>query len=130
MRFQSFRTRGTGYFLPGPHGYASEAEARMEGGDKDRRGARLHSLQEYLRGDAPFASVAMDSTALAYGTKIIIPELDLLYASSIIFRAVDTGGAFKGKGLSRMDFCCDTRFESLSADINKSLLCVAIIEED
>ena len=85
----------------------------MEGGFFDRKGKPLHTLQDYLAGKAPFVSVAMDSKAFPYGTKLRIPELEKKYGQKIDFRVVDTGGAFKGKGTSRIDICTANRRASL-----------------
>lgn len=79
----------------------------MEGGPLDRCGRRLNTLDDYMNWKANEVSVAMDRLALPYGTLIRIPEIEkrLKVADPIPFRIVDTGSAFKGKGLSRLDIC-------------------------
>lgn len=109
---KSYPARGTGYF---------PENSRMEGGFLDRKGKPLHTLQDYLAGKAPFVSVAMDSKAFPYGTKLRIPELEKKYGQKIDFRVVDTGGAFKGKGTSRIDICTANRRASLDPAINGRL---------
>jgi 3D (Asp-Asp-Asp) domain-containing protein len=86
--------------------YTTENTA-MEGGPKDRCGRPLSTLVDYLNGDAEVVSVAMDSMALPYGTLIRIPEIEKRFAlkEAIPFKVVDTGSAFIGRGLARMDIC-------------------------
>lgn len=86
--------------------YTTENTA-MEGGPKDRCGRPLHTLIDYLNGDADHVSVAMDSKALPYGTLLRIPEIEkkFNFSEAIPFKVVDTGSAFYGQGLSRMDIC-------------------------
>jgi 3D (Asp-Asp-Asp) domain-containing protein len=93
----------------------------MEGGFLDRKGKPLHTLQDFLSGKAPYVSVAMDSKAFPYGTKLRIPELEKKYGRPIEFRVVDTGGAFKGKGTSRIDICTANRKASLDPTVNGKL---------
>jgi uncharacterized protein YgiM (DUF1202 family) len=109
---ESFRTRGTGYFPD---------SSAMEGGFVDRRGAKLRTLQQYLAGNADYVSVAMDTNAFGYGQKLRIRELEEKYGRVIEFRVVDTGGAFRGKGRSRVDICVANRSASLDATINGML---------
>ncbi len=63
----------------------------------------------------------MDSKAFGYGTKLRIEELERKYGKAIEFRVVDTGGAFKGKGTTRMDVCVSTKDATLDATINGTL---------
>lgn len=110
---QVHRSRGTGYY---PH------NSRMEGGYKDMRGKPLHTLQDYLAGRAPYVSVAMDNRAgFPYGQRVRIQELEQKYGRPIEFRVVDTGGAFKGRGTSRIDICTANRRASLDRTINGPL---------
>lgn len=111
-RGDSFTARGTGYY---------PSSSAMEGGFVDRRGARLRTLQQYLAGSAEYVSVAMDSNAFAYGTKLRIRELEEKYNRVIEFRVVDTSGAFRGKGRSRIDICTANRAASLDSTINGTL---------
>lgn len=114
-RGQRFSSRGTGYFPDA---------SPMEGGFKDRLGRPLHTLQDHLAGRAPYVSVAMDSRAFPYGTKLRIPELEAKYGRPIEFRVVDTGGAFRGRGTSRVDICTANRRASLDPTINGRLTLV------
>ncbi len=107
------QSRGSGYY---PH------NSRMEGGYVDRRGNRLHTLQDYLAGRAPYVSVAMDKNLrIPYGTKLRIAELEKKYGRPIEFRVVDTGGAFTNRGFSRIDICTASRRDSLDPTINGPL---------
>lgn len=108
----SFVSRATGYY---------PASSQLEGGFKDRLGKPLHTLQQFLAGSAPYASVAMDSSAFKYGTRLRIHETDAKYGRSVIFRVVDTGGAFRGKGRTRIDVCVANRSASLDASVNGTL---------
>jgi hypothetical protein len=104
--------RGTGYY-PSWDG--------QEGGYHDRKGERLYTLQDYLAGQAPYVSVAMDVPAARYGTLLRIPELEAKYGQQIPFRVVDTGGDFEGTGRSRIDICTANRRASHDKVINGSL---------
>ena len=86
--------------------YTTENTA-MEGGPLDRCGRKLNTLDDYMNWKANEVSVAMDRLALPYGTLIRIPAIEkrLNVADPIPFRIVDTGSAFQGKGLSRLDIC-------------------------
>lgn len=108
----SFTSKGTAYY---------PANSRLEGGFVDRKGARLRTLQQFLAGDADYVSVAMDSRAFSYGQRLHIRELDEKYGRKIVFRVVDTGGAFRGKGRSRIDVCVANRAASLDPVINGRL---------
>jgi len=110
-----YSSKGTGYY---PHNSA------LEGGFKDRRGAPLKTLQDFLAGRSNYVSVAMDSNAFPYGTKLRIPELERKYGRVIEFRVVDTGGAFKNKGTSRIDICTANKSASLDPTVNGRLTLV------
>ncbi|AKU96905.1 hypothetical protein AKJ09_03569 [Labilithrix luteola] len=105
----SFVARGTGYY-PDP--------SALEGGYNDRKGKPLTTLQQFLAGDADYVAVAMDSTAFKYGQRLRIRELESKYGRSIVFRVVDTGGAFRGKGRTRIDICTKNQQASLDPTIN------------
>ena len=108
----SFTSRGTGYYPD---------SSALEGGFKDRVGKPLHTLQQFLSGSAPYVSVAMDSSAFKYGTRLRIRELESKYGRAIVFRVVDTGGAFRGKGRARVDVCTANNRASLDPTINGTL---------
>jgi hypothetical protein len=63
---QKFKARGTGYYPD---------SSALEGGFVDRRDQPLRTLQDFLSGKSSYVSVAMDSKAFPYGTKLRIPEL-------------------------------------------------------
>lgn len=117
----TFHAKGTGYY---------PANNAMEGGMKDRRGKDLQTLQDFLSGKSKYVSVAMDKKMkIPYGKQLSIPELDKKYAGElkklglehIPFRVVDTGGAFTGKGTSRIDIATADRKASLDPTINGPL---------
>lgn len=112
-----FRARGTGYY---------PANNAMEGGFSDRRGVRLRTLQQYLNGSADYVSVAMDPHAFNYGQKLRIKELEQKYGRQIEFRVVDTGGAFMGRGTSRIDICTANSSASVDPTINGMLTIAAV----
>jgi 3D (Asp-Asp-Asp) domain-containing protein len=109
---KSFVAKGTGYFPD---------SSAMEGGFVDRKGVKLTTLQQYLSGAASYASVAMDSNAFPYGQRLRIHELNDKYGRDIVFKVVDSGGAFKGKGTSRIDICTASSKDSLEPTINGTL---------
>lgn len=115
----TFMAKLTGYFPPPEGGYATKEEEEMEGGAYDRIGKPLCTLQEFLRGEAPYVSVAMDFRVFPYGTKLTIPALEEKYGKPIIFRVVDTGGAFRGQGTSRIDICVENKRASWDRAINR-----------
>ena len=112
---QKFKARGTDYYPDA---------SPLEGGFVDRRDQPLRTLQDFLSGKANYVSVAMDSKAFPYGTKLRIPELEAKYGKRIEFRVVDTGGAFVGKGTSRIDICTANKRASLDSVINGPLTLV------
>jgi 3D (Asp-Asp-Asp) domain-containing protein len=108
----TFTAKSTSYY---PH------NSKREGGYVDRRDTQLYTLQAYLRGEAPYVSVAMDVNAFKYGTKVRIPEIDKHYGKKIEFRIVDTGGDFVGKGRSRIDICTENYRSTLHPLVNGRL---------
>lgn len=113
----SFRAKATGYF---------PFNDLMEGGFHDRRGRPLRTLQDYIAnghslGDGDYVSVAMDPNAFPYGTVLESPEVNTHYGRRVEFRVVDTGGAFYGKGTSRIDICNKTRADTLAPLTNSTL---------
>jgi 3D (Asp-Asp-Asp) domain-containing protein len=108
----SFTSRATGYY---------PSSSQLEGGFTDRLGRPLHTLQQYLAGSAAYVSVAMDTSAFKYGTRLRIHEIDAKYGRSVIFRVVDTGGAFRGMGRSRIDVCVGNRSASLDPSVNGTI---------
>jgi hypothetical protein len=117
-----WQARGTCYY---------PANNSMEGGHFDRKGQPLHTLQEFLANPegTPYVSVAMDTRVAPYGTQIHIEELDAQYRDQLAahglehipFRIVDTGGAFRGRGTSRIDVCVGGRQYANDPTINGRL---------
>lgn len=113
----SFRAKATGYY---PFNDA------MEGGFNDRQGHPLRTLQDYITGghtfgDGDYVSVAMDPRAFPYGTVLESPEVDAAYGRRVEFRVTDTGGAFYGKGTTRVDICNKTLADTMSRLTNDTL---------
>ncbi len=109
--------KGTGYY---------PANNRMEGGFVDKRDTPLRTLQDYLDGKASYVSIALDKNLykngqVKYGDTFRIPELEKKYGRKIIFKAVDTGGAFTNKGFGRVDICTRSEKHSLDATVNGKL---------
>ncbi|MEQ8192113.1 MAG: M15 family metallopeptidase [Candidatus Eremiobacterota bacterium] len=109
--------KGTGYY---PH------NSKMEGGYLDKKGNKLTTVQDVLDGKAKSAAIALDknlykSGQVKYGDSFTIPEMDKKYGRHIDFRAVDTGGAFTGKGFSRVDICTRSKKDSLDPTVNGKL---------
>ena len=113
---RSYQAVATGYF---------PKNVGIEGGPHDRHGKPLHTLQSFLAGKAPYVSVAMDRQLdIPYGTRLHIPELEDRYGRPIEFRVVDTGGAFTGKGYSRIDICTASQRHSQDGAVNAPLTLV------
>lgn len=108
----SFTSKGTGYY---------PSSSSLEGGFVDRKGVKLRTLQQFLAGQATYVSVAMDSNAFSYGQHLRIRELEAKYGRAIDFRVVDTGGAFRGRGRSRIDICVANHSASVDPSINRTL---------
>ncbi len=116
---RTFVSKGTGYYPDA---------SPLEGGFVDRKGKPLRTLQAYLEGTADYVSVAMDSIPFAYGTRLRIRELEAKHGKPITFRVVDTGGAFRNKGTTRMDICTANEKASLDPTINGKLT-VDVVDE-
>lgn len=127
QRLFSFSPRVTGYY-PTPSAEGS-AENRREGGNRDRHGHLLNTLQDHIAGKAPFCSVAMDAPCLPFGTKLCIPAFNKLYETQIEFRVVDTGEAFDGRRFTRMDICVENKRASLDDFLNGLHDVVALLAE-
>lgn len=71
----------------------TEAERKMEGGLKDRRGKPLHFLEDHLADPQqhPYVSVSGDDAAWPYGQRIALDAWP-----GAVFRVVDTGRNFRG----------------------------------
>ncbi|NOU28622.1 MAG: hypothetical protein HOO96_12010 [Polyangiaceae bacterium] len=116
---ESFVSDGTGYYPD---------SSAMEGGFVDMRGKKLRTLQQFLNGDAEYVSVAMDPRVFRYGQRLRIREFNTRYGREIVFRVVDTGGAFRGRGRGRMDLCVQNRAASLDRTVSGTLH-VDVIDE-
>lgn len=111
-----YTTRATGYY---------PASNRLQGGYVDRRGKKLRTLQDFIDGRVTYVSVAMDPNAFPYGKDLCIPELNAKYGKAIKFKVVDTGGAFKQKGTTRIDICNRSKKDTHDKSVNKRLEFVA-----
>ncbi len=127
-------TKLTAYWTPDNWSdYGNNANVRKtEGGPNDRKGKRNHTLREYIAGKynnpaqptENYVSLAGDYTAGSpfsqYGIKVYIPSIESAMAGGkeIIFRVVDTGGDFVGKGSSRLDVAVFTQSEMSQSAIN------------
>ena len=130
IKLVCFESILTAYFPPPPKGYASEAEARMEGGALDRLGNPLHTLQDFLAWKVPYVSVAMDVNAFVYGTPLCIPSFNHAFGVDIVFRVVDMGNYFRNKGRTEMDICVMDKRASEDPIVNQSHIVVAALKEE
>lgn len=82
--------RLTGYW---PFAAKTEAQKRMEGGAKDRKGKPLYTLEQHLSDPQkyPYVSVAGDDAVWPYGQRVVFAEWP-----NAVFRVVDTGRNFRG----------------------------------
>jgi len=87
-----FQARVTGYW---PYAAKSAAEVKMEGGHNDRKGKPIHTLEQHQadRTAHPYVSVSGDDAIFPYGQRIALDEWP-----GVVFRVVDTGGHFRGRG--------------------------------
>lgn len=113
---RTFKAKCTAYYLTGPN--STPAEKAMEGGNYDRKGNPLHTLQDFISCLVPWVSIAMDVQAFPYGTYLTSPTLSIALGIPILFRVVDTGSAFRHKGTSRIDICTASRLHSLQMSVN------------
>lgn len=136
--------KGSGYY---PH------NSKMEGGYNDMLGKPLKTLQDFLEGKSKYVSVALDKNMyehiikdgreryaktgkakykkyltmepkIKYGDTFRIPELEKKHGRQIIFKAVDTGGAFENKGFSRIDIATRSDAHSKEKTVNGKLTLV------
>jgi 3D (Asp-Asp-Asp) domain-containing protein len=119
--------RVTGTFSAKSSAYYPD-DSELEGGFVDMKGKDLQTLQDFLRGKAKYVSVAMDKGIFKYGQRLRIREINQRYGKEVIFRVVDTGGAFYGKGRSRIDLCVANETMSFEKIVN-SKLTIDIIDE-
>lgn len=75
-----------------------KGDLKMEGGPLDRHGRQAYTYEQFHAGEAPYVAVAMDTKSELQGKTLTSDKFP-----NTIFKVVDTGGAFKGKGNSRMD---------------------------
>lgn len=103
-----FKARITGYWPL----TATEAERKMEGGVRDRKGKPLHTLERHLADPTahPYVSVSGDDAIFPYGQRLTIDQWP-----SAVFRVVDTGGHFRGankvyriEGREPLDVCVES----------------------
>lgn len=85
----SFVARVTGYW---PFS-AKPSEQRMEGGMKDRKGAPLHTIEDFFAGKSDHVSCSGDDAVFPYGQKITFPWID---GRAVVGRVTDTGSHFRG----------------------------------
>ncbi len=111
ITLHSYLCKATGYY---PFNNA------MEGGLCDRIGKPLCTLEHHIKGYDPFVSVAMDQELdIPYGTLLFIPSFNTYYKRELVFKIVDNGGDFRGKGWGRMDICCMDKVTSEDDFLNR-----------
>lgn len=120
-----FHSKLTGYWPS----TATASEQKMEGKPVDRKGAPLHTVEDFLAGKSDHVSVSGDYTIFPYGQKILIPWGN----STITGRVTDTGSHFFGAlkvyriaGREPLDICV----LSSSTKIPDSLVDVTIVPGD
>lgn len=96
----------TGYYPPPVGGYATKAEALMEGGSKDCFGNPLRTLQDYMPGS--YVSIAVDKKVIPLKSVVYIDGYNKNDAP-IVFVACDVGSAVKGH---HIDICVANKKES------------------
>ena len=79
----------------------TKQDVSIEGGGIDRHGYKINTIEDYLEGKAPYVTIAMDTLYDGYyftNDSYTKPDGTL-----ILFKCMDTGGAFKGKESSKID---------------------------
>ena len=88
--------------------YDMEATAYTKfepGGDQVKaRSGPLFTMEKYQRGLVPYVSAAMDDASDLQGKYLISSS-----HPNVVFKVEDRGGAFVGKGNSRIDIAYDNR---------------------
>lgn len=131
LKITSYQAKATAYWPKDVH---SDAELAMEGALVDRKGNKLHTVEDHIKGLSPFVSVAMDNDAFPYGTALYIPEICIAYGlpeDELTFLVVDTGGAFikpNVRDRSRIDICVDTRKAGLAKIGNMKPVTLYVME--
>jgi len=80
----------------------------VEGGPLARRNLPAYTIERYLAGEAPYVTVAMDPDIFPFGTTVTNDAFRDTKGNLIPFRVTDTGSAFKGAGLSKMDIATES----------------------
>ncbi|BES96741.1 Hypothetical protein NTJ_09554 [Nesidiocoris tenuis] len=107
--------------------YYPDPSSEDESETMDAMGNRLHTLQDYLDGRAPYVTVSTDpQLGLPYGAHIKIPELDEHYGlrdrdreGGIRFESRDRGTHLSGSGYSRLDVCVRSEQDSYDLAVNR-----------
>lgn len=123
-----FNSRATGYYPD---------ESKIEGGWTDMHGRPLNTLQDFLVGfevgpdgrhrQIQYVSAAMDPIAWPFGTYLFCDELQeklkdyIVGGRRLVLQICDTGGAFTGQGLARIDICTKNKRCCEWDGINKTL---------
>jgi len=92
------------YYAPGKG--QTSTQKKLEGSASDRFGSPVKTLEDYLEGKASYVTVAMDtplSKPPYKGVNLINPNFVGKNGKLIIFKVLDTGGAFTGKGSAKID---------------------------
>ena len=106
----SFTAKATGYYA------AEDPQYMKDGVGLDRMGNPLQTLDAFRRGQAPYVTVSMDSSAYPYGTQLTSPQFP-----GVPFRTNDTGGAFQGMGTSRVDIARDNSAGAHATEVNGNI---------
>ncbi len=104
----TFKVHATGYWPE----TARADEQEMEGANVDRKGAPLHTVEDYQTGKSDHVSVSGDPDIFPYGQKIVVDWFD----GQIVGRVTDTGSHFHGLkkvfrvvGEEPLDFCVHSK---------------------
>lgn len=92
-----------------------KGDPKMEGGPLDRHGNPAYTMEQFKEGKAPYVTVAMDPKSPWQGKELRSPKFP-----GISFKVMDTGGAFKGNGLSRMDIAFSDPARAYSYDVKEA----------
>lgn len=90
-----------------------QGDPKMEGGVLAADGKPAYTMEQFHAGKAPYVAVAMDPQSPWRGKYLRSKKFP-----NTLFKVTDTGGAFKGKGLARMDIAFSDPLKAKSFEVD------------
>ncbi|XP_066603433.1 uncharacterized protein [Prorops nasuta] len=101
--------------------YSPDYDSDDESEYQDFKRKKLRTLQEFIDGRAKYVTVAMDLSALPYGSPICIPELNEHFGRRINLQARDYDWSFNKTGFSRLDICVRSVMDTYDKAVNRAV---------